>query len=382
MDPMTIRPRVVFLTSVHHAYDPRILYREAATLSASGYDVHLVAQHPTDERVEGVSIHGVRALPNHGRDSRGLARPALHGRLIRAAERLLPDIVHFHDPELIPAAWILRRRTGCRVVYDRHEDYTSRRGLEGALLRGLERWIFRWVDHVIVAEEAYEEPLRTWGVPCTSVLNYFRPVEFQDLTVGEGMPPQWEIVYSGVQSLQRGGRVLVEVARRVKEAGLPWTIRLVGPCYRDRDRQVIDRMIVEAEVDTILQRVGWTRYVPYQELLAWTARAQVGLALLDPLPDYRQSLPTKFYEYVSLGLPFICSDIPLWKAFVGRWGCGMTADPADSRAVFDCLRSLYDDPDRYAGLQAAALSAAPEFAWDHMAKRLLEVYAKVTGREG
>ena len=48
--------RVCFLTSVHPAFDTRIFYKEAKTLAAAGYDVTLVAQHDTDEVVDGIRI--------------------------------------------------------------------------------------------------------------------------------------------------------------------------------------------------------------------------------------------------------------------------------------------------------------------------------------
>jgi len=54
---MKRRPRVMHLTTVHHAYDPRILQREARSLAEGGYEVHLLARHEKAEYWEGVRIH-------------------------------------------------------------------------------------------------------------------------------------------------------------------------------------------------------------------------------------------------------------------------------------------------------------------------------------
>ena len=104
------------LTSVHRAFDTRILHRECISLVRDGYFVSLVAPHGKDEEFEGVSI---RAIPTFG--SR-LERLTCSTRaILRAALAENADLYHFHDPELIPVGIVLKV-LGKKVVYDVHED--------------------------------------------------------------------------------------------------------------------------------------------------------------------------------------------------------------------------------------------------------------------
>ena len=92
-------PRAVHVTTVHNLFDNRIFMKECASLRDNGWDVVLVAQHDKDETVDGISI---RALPKaRNRMQRMRELPPL---AMRIALEEQPDILHFHDPELLPVA--------------------------------------------------------------------------------------------------------------------------------------------------------------------------------------------------------------------------------------------------------------------------------------
>src|SRR5438105_4862320 len=127
--------------------DPRARRAASAAVDA-GYDVVGISG-PGDEPVPlaGVEVERVGG----GRVSAGLRRTGLGGmreskplvrelrgvfrvgrlaaanvRLARAARRAGPaDIVHAHDFDTLPAAWVAARRTGARLVYDAHEIYAD-----------------------------------------------------------------------------------------------------------------------------------------------------------------------------------------------------------------------------------------------------------------
>ena len=109
--------RIVHLSTLHAARDVRIFHKECRTLSAAGYEVHLVVRKPPDETQEGVRFHAIES-PDEGRVRRMAAR--LRG-AYRLARGLRADLYHFHDPELIPIGLLLKRHSA-RVIYDVHED--------------------------------------------------------------------------------------------------------------------------------------------------------------------------------------------------------------------------------------------------------------------
>src|SRR5438132_14036182 len=108
--------KVVHLTSVHSATDVRIFKRECRALAEGGYRVTLVAPHLRDEIIDDVCIKAV-PLPRN----RLWRMLATTWRVYGEAVRQDADLYHFHDPELILAALLLRARKK-KVVFDVHED--------------------------------------------------------------------------------------------------------------------------------------------------------------------------------------------------------------------------------------------------------------------
>ena len=366
-------PRVAHLTTVHHARDPRIFWKQAISLSRAGFKVKLVARHDRAETVEGVEI--VPLPPVRGRYRRVLLqRPAY-----RIARALKADLYHIHDPELLPLAYALKKRSaGSKIVYDMHENNFVQRTPERYLVSRLEQWAFGWVDHVVLAEESYERvlPPRT---PRTVLLNYFRPFE-QRAPVSktrEGAP--FELLYAGVLGQDRGLETMLDLAAQIREQELPWHLTMAGVSYLARERHAAEQRIVQEGLERVVARIGWDRYVPWPALEPAYAAAHVGLALMEDNPNTNASLPTKFYEYLFYGLPLICSDFPLWRRFVERHGCGAVVPPGDAAAAFRVLQQWYARPERYERLSAAAAAAAPRFLWKRMEKRLLALYERLLG---
>src|SRR5438309_9573412 len=114
------RTRIVHLSSAHRADDSRIFWKECLSLASAGYDVCLVVPDDGPARREGGS-DGIEIMPVRLASSRlGRMATATVG-IVAAALRRDGALYHFHDPELIPGALVLRL-LGKQVIYDVHED--------------------------------------------------------------------------------------------------------------------------------------------------------------------------------------------------------------------------------------------------------------------
>ena len=258
-----------------------------------------------------------------------------------------------------------------------HEDYRGHGPVEGRLIRAMEQWCFTWVDHVVLAEASYR-PIAA-RVPHTVVLNYFRPHATKEPRPNEPPRQRLDVLYAGVQAYERGLGTLLDVAAQARGTDLPLRVHLVGACYLRKDRAAAERQIAAEQLQKVVHRVGWARYLPWQAMEPYYLQADVGAALLAPLPNYTGSIPTKFYEYLHYGLPILCSDLPKWRAFVERHGCGAAVDPRRPDEVLRVLRQWYEDPARYAELSANAAKAAPHYSWAEMEKRLVSLYQRLLG---
>ena len=370
----TVRNRVVHLTTVHNAADPRIFHKEVKSLLDAGYDVHLVAPRKASGVVDGVPI---TALP---RAKNRLQRLGLLPLAYRAARRLDADVYHFHDPELIPVGYLLKRIAGARIIYDMHEDYWWHGPIEGRFIRLLERWCFSWVDHVVLAERAYQPIMGAKEVSRTVIENYFKPSGPDTGCAKNAKAGSLNLLYAGVVGETRGLSFMLELAARLHRSDTSCAFRIAGACYKHNERTAALDAIRSMEADVTWVERG--RYVPFEALRAHYQWADAGLALYAPDPNYVQSYPTKFYEYLHYGLPILCSDFPRWRRFIEKHACGAVVPPGDVSAAAQVLRRWRNNPDEYRALSGAARAAAPQYRWAVMERRLLNVYEALLRTSG
>jgi glycosyltransferase involved in cell wall biosynthesis len=363
--------RVVHITTVHHPQDPRIVRKELCTLAEAGYDAYLIAQNDTSEEGD----FSFRALPEGaGRAHRLLIQREAY----REAVALDADCYHVHDPELIPLARVLQGQTQGRIIYDMHEDYRWHGPIVGRAIRGLERWCFQWVDHVVVANAPHVSIAASAGAPTTRIANYYKPPVAEERRRPRSLPGSGPIraIYTGVMG-DGGGRGLsrlIDLAGHMEAGRLDARLRLVGVCYVESDRRRAERRIRREHLDDVIERVGWDAYVPWEELVQHYAEAHVGVVLGTDHPNQVEKIPTKFYEYLHYGLPILCSDFPVWRRFVETHECGAVVPPEAPGRALDVIQHWHRHPDVYRQRSEAALQAAQEYQWKSMGRRLVQLY--------
>lgn len=370
------RELIVHLSTVHAWNDSRVFSRMCRSLAANGHRVTLVAVSDVARVVDGVRIVPVGSARSRlGRLAGNLPRIAATAWRMRAA------VYHLHDPELIPLIPLLRLR-GAEVIYDSHEDLAAQilekeyipaplrpavAGI-GALLC---TFADRTASHTVAASPKVAEAFRAQR--CTVIRNY--PEELPDVADAPPYPRREpRVVYAGGLTRARGVEQMVDA---LPHAELPaeWQFRLVGPHSPD---DLIDRL---------RRRPGWARVdyrgpVSPSEARRLMSECRIGLALLQPIGQYVDVLPTKLFEYMSLGIPVVASDYPQCREVVQSSGCGLLVDPTDPAAIGAAIAELVADPARAQAMGERGKAAVGQrYHWSGQAQALLEVYARLLNRD-
>jgi glycosyltransferase involved in cell wall biosynthesis len=128
------------------------------------------------------------------------------------------------------------------------------------------------------------------------------------------------------------------------------------------------------------QRPGWqhVEFVgqqPSSELPRLLSTARVGLVVLQPLPNYVESYPTKMFEYMAAGLPTIASDFPLWRRIVADNGCGLLVNPLNTVQIATALERILTDDSLAEAMSTKALSAVRSlYSWQSEEQKLTAFY--------
>jgi glycosyltransferase involved in cell wall biosynthesis len=368
--------RIAHLTSVHDALDSRIFERECRSLARAGYDVLIVAPNGSgphrdgNRTVEGVRIRTVRS-PRNRLERLVLTGPAV----MRAALRERCELFHFHDPELIVCGLFLRL-LGKRVVYDAHEDvpkdvvqkrYIPKplRGPVAFVIEQMSRLATRAFDATIAAVPSIADGLRGRRIV---IRNY--PV-LEDVLSIQSRP--WQArsraaIYAGSITQNRG---ICEMLSAMASPALPADARLTLAGRFD-DAHLASQLARDAA----WQRIEYVGWLEADALWRVMADAKVGVVALHPTPTFVDSLPTKLFEYMALGLPVVASDFPAWRSIIEPAQCGILVNPIDPREIGEAIAYLLKHPDRAAAMGRNGQEAvASQYTWDSEAQRLLALYA-------
>lgn len=346
------RPDIVHLSTVHRTYDNRIYNKECQGLIEAGYACTLVVRAGGDES----GPVPVAALPS---PRNRLARlTTMQVSAWRVLDRLRPKLLHVHDPELIPLAWLWARVRGSRCVFDAHEDLVKQIATKPYLSpwqrlparaygRLLTAWADRGMDAVVAATDSIAESFTHARVVVVRNYPWLRDFE------GEPTPVPGRMVYTGDLTEERKLSFMVRLAaavrRRVPEAHLV----LAGAVVGSESKKVADSLFD----GDLVRHVG---LLPPKEVPEVIRSGQVGLILLDPLPNYLASLPTKLFEYQAAGVPFVASDFPFWRAAFGPAGGGVFVDSEDVEGAATVIADLLMDPARCRELGANGRRAVDE----------------------
>lgn len=371
----TIVPAVAHVSTVHPRADTRIYVKELRTLGAAwpGAVCLCVQDGRGDETLEGgVSVidMGPRPVGRFGRSVVGSYR------VWKTIRRLRPQVVHFHDPELIVVGLLLRL-LGYRVVYDVHENVPQQimqktwlpsvvRTPVSICARFVERLGGAVFDGVVAATPpiANRFPERKTVL----VQNFPRAEELMQADRKPMREREPLAVYVGGISEIRGVRGMVEALERMP-SHYGMTLSLAGNFASEALRQELQRMPGWSKVHD----AGWLDRAAVAQVMA---RARVGLLVLHPVPNYVESQPVKLFEYMSAGLPVIASDFPLWREMAGE--CSLFVDPLEPQAIADAMAWLMDHPEEAErmGMKGREL-VETRFNWAREGEKLVRFYDRL-----
>lgn len=371
---------ICILSSVHLCFDVRMFQAEARTLARAGFAVTVIAlQDTTHSETDGIRVI---ALP---RPRRRLQRLLRTFAIVRLARRQPARVYAFHDPELLPAAVLLKWLTGKRLVYDVHEDVPASirnkkwlprplRPLVAGLYLLVERLTLPFVDGLTLADHAYQKYYA--GRRVLAVLNY--PLKTYAGLYRERPPGgRPALVYAGSITALRGLYQMLELVRRLRGSHPEILLRLVGPLGSAAEEQQAQELVAR---HGLAANVEFTGLVSHQQVHHFILDADIGLALLHPDPNYVDSLPTKMFEYMMMGRPVVVSRFPLWQRIVEEARCGYTLDPLDPDAVEQAVRRLLGDPLLRQQLGRNGRAAVLErYNWDAEGQRLVAFYRDLLG---
>jgi glycosyltransferase involved in cell wall biosynthesis len=289
------------------------------------------------------------------------------------------DIVHLHDPELLPLGLLLKLK-GKIVIYDMHENlpkeiltkpYLNKfiRKPLSFLLNEFESFLFRFMP-VVFAENSYPNDFKSVK-KSTIVLNFPLVDEMKKKEMVKKRL-QFTVGYLGGISAERGALMQLNVVEELRSEGLDINTLFIGPVAED---------VLRSEIYERATSKGWAIFTGrVKPEIGWAkiSECHVGFAILEPSPNFIESYPTKLFEYMVLGLPCIVSDFPLYRKIVEESECGLLSDPLDKDKIKASVRWIMNNPQNALEMGIKGNACVTEkYSWNSEFQKLEKFYMEL-----
>jgi glycosyltransferase involved in cell wall biosynthesis len=364
--------KVVHLTSVHKRNDTRIFYKECLSLSKKYSSVYLVLNDGLGDEVKNL----VNIIDLGIKSGNRLVRMTkVVYSLYKKALNLDANIYHFHDPELLLVGLLLKIK-GKKVIYDVHEDVPRQilsktwipkilRKIISFLFNTLEKNIAKYFDAIITATPFIYNIFTKYNKNTYAINNY--PI-LKTTNYNEYF---WEkkkksICYIGGITKIRG---LKNVIKSLKNIDCKLVL---GGFFSNKFFEERLKSLEE------WKKVNYKGFLNRKEVYDVFKYCLAGLVTFLPEPNHINSQPNKMFEYMSAGLPVICSNFKLWKDIVEGSECGICVNPLDPKEIAEAIRFILENPEKAKKMGENGLKAVKEkYNWEKEEKKLLEVYSKL-----
>lgn len=368
--------KIIHVSTVHPRDDSRIRTKQLRSIvNAGGYNVAMYVQDGLGEETDEVGKFKIRSI---GPKLRRIRRMTLGAwRMVRETVRVKPDIVHFHDPELVP--WgILISFFGPKVVYDVHEDYRRAvqhnhrlprivRASAGPLV-ALVEWIGQRFFSGIVA---VDETIAAHFVARKTIIvrNFAIANEFHEPGKQLMAKRPTDFAYIGTITANRNIMGMLDAFEQARDVGAKL-------CLAGEFTVTADRVAAESHVHWPNVRFhGWVDRPAVANILS---SVRAGLLLIKPIPHEMVGLPIKLFEYMAAGIPVIASDFPMWRSIIEEAGSGLVVDPEDPNAIANAMRWILANPEEAAEMGLRGREAVlTRYNWEAEARKLLALYDKI-----
>ncbi len=286
--------------------------------------------------------------------------------LIRHYRKFKYDIYIAEDVYTLPFASMFAKSNSAKLYYNSRELYPFLAGLRNRskiqkIIAKIESRYIRKCDYVMATGEMDADFLMEfYGLKKVYVLRNLplRRDEINKVDLREKYNISNDdmiIIYQGVLLEGRGISLMIKSLKHVEHA----VFVVIGEgVYKDKFKE-------EAAEAGVEQRVIFTGSVNHDELLDYTASADLGIALIENISkSYYYALPNKLFEYIMSNVPVIVSDLPQMKKIVELYKVGVAVDIShDAGSIISAINKLMNDKELYSRLKENCREASKELNW-------------------
>lgn len=300
------------------------------------------------------------------------------------------DAIHIHDLPLAKLGYIMKKKFGIPLICDQHEYYSNwivhtahYNTLTGKIIKILSNWksyenkYLNKADLVVTVEEPLKQcyindvkvdSQKIIILPNTPEKDVFNN-ENIDMQIIEKYKSSFMLFYAGGIDRLRGLEMVIKAMAILKNK-IP-DIKLVIAGRQAKGFSIVDL----AKSHNVESNVEFLNWIPHTQIATYIAASKVGFFTPPGNRDeIHNTIATKIYQYVAMGVPIIVSNVRLMAKFVTDYNIGFVAENEIDFAKF-CL-DLASDENLRSEKVANCNKIKDKYYWESSIQELINFYNK------
>lgn len=302
---------------------------------------------------------------------------------IREGIRMKPDIVHSHNLDTLLAGYLIKRKTGAKLIYDAHEIWFEQGlalpGLVLKIFRILEKYLLKKIDGLISVNLSIIKALAKihkikFPYPTVSLYNCPSLRKYQPGNNFSNFENRTIVLYQGGYMDNRGLEELI-LANQYFVPEIVTFLRIVFP-----DKKSSQKLIDLIGKHRLQNRIFLLKPVSLEKIVEGTIGADIGIIPYLPVNINNQlTSPNKLFEYCHGGLAIAASNLPELKNFIRKYNNGILFNPKEPQDIADKINRLVKNRPLLEQKKQNSLLFAKVINWQKEEKKLLRFYQVVQG---
>lgn len=324
--------------------DPRAYYRFGLSLRETNkYQINIIGFSTKKEADE----KNIKFHPLFLEKRKGFSRIFAGYNFFKVYKKERPRLSILCAWELIPFAILCKMFYGGKLVYDVQENYALNISYNRTLT-GIKKWFAKnlvllmeysgkhFIDHYIFSEQCYKYE-KTALKPYSVLENkYFGSVP-KNIPSKKLQLPKVRFLISGTITEVFGIKEALQWFLELQQSFPEISLHIIGHCPLPGFGKMLSEMAKENK--GIHLQIS-SQPVRYELILEAYGATDLVLLPYHQIPSISPKIPSKLYECLALGKPFLYSPNLLWKSFAEKYQAGLEVDFSVKGMAVDTVQSL------------------------------------------
>ncbi len=356
-----------FITGLYSRYDVLMFERQGKSLVEAGFKVtYIVCDNLPNEIKEGISIVSTGYSPKN-RIDRFLNTKKI---LLEYINRIDADVYQISDPELISLVVPLRRKNK-KVIFNLREyypDMIKSKPYIPKIFRGLVSYFYSQNMRFYLKRYDVVFVVTTWIIDILK--DDFKLNNFELLTNFPILNQEYNLTFEEYSDRENVLCYIGTVYKSSKQDKIFQALTNISDI-----RYLIAGVIDEnndLEKFEYWKKVEFINGFNYNEMPKIMSKATISNTLRDFGKNDGSLGVIKIFESMEAALPVLLSDVPLYRAIVDKYRCGICVDINEPKQIENAIRYLIDNKkEAYQMGQNGRRAVIEEFNWGKQAERYI-----------